>query len=163
NQAIELLSAIRQTIAEGERAAFDKSAVEPVAGVLASLRKQEEVETLESFAAFLKQPWVRYGLALGAYVLVMMTLWSLLLSVKPLRPLANNLFRERHGDIELPDWLGGVKLPNRAILLAGIFNYHPRVLDAWVGESLPSVRDAVAAKTTVRDRLVHVPAPVICD
>jgi hypothetical protein len=74
-----------------------------------------------------------------------------------------NTFLERHGDIELPAWLGGLRLPNRVILLAGIFNYHPRVLDAWVREFLPGVREALAAKTTIRERSVHVPTPVICD
>ena len=163
DHAIELLSAIRQKLEEKDRAAFDKSAVAPVQAVLDSLRRQEEAETLESLTASLQRPWVRYGLGAALYLVVMLTFWSLLLWLKPLWLLSINSFLERYADIELPGWLGGVKLPNRATLLAGIFNYHPRVLDAWVGKFLPAVRDALAAKATVCDRSVHIPVPVICD
>jgi hypothetical protein len=162
-QAIELLSTVRQSLPESERGAFDKTAVEPVKGVRQSLQKEEEAERLESIGTFLNEPWVRYGLGVVLYLVAMLTLWSLLLWLKPLWLLSINTFLEKHADLELPSWLGGLKLPNRAILLAGVFNYHPRVLDAWVREYLSGVRESLAARSTVRDRAVHVPVPVICD
>ena len=64
---------------------------------------------------------------------------------------------------KLPDALGGVTIPIRTLLFIEAFNYHPRVLDAWVAARIDSAREGFWKKNTVRDRSIHIPIPVILD
>lgn len=63
-------------------------------------------------------------------------------------------------DVRLPEKFGGYSLPLRFVLLVGFFQYHPRVLDAWVAQHSRSVRERFSSKPTVRQRNVYVDLPV---
>ena len=93
-------------------------------------------------------------------------LWILaVLAILWLRPLAllriNTLLK--HFDFVLPGWLGGLRLPLSSLLVAGLFSYHPRVLDAWVRAHVASVRERFAKRDTVKDRQTHIEMPVVID
>jgi len=55
------------------------------------------------------------------------------------------------------------KFPLRHLLIVGFFNYHPRLLDAWVTEHVGQARENFVEKRTVSDRSVHIPMPVELD
>lgn len=63
----------------------------------------------------------------------------------------------------LPDWLGGIEIPIRYLLLVGFFHYRMRVLDAWVSAHVEVARRRFEDIETVRNRLVHITVPVILD
>jgi HEAT repeat protein len=63
--------------------------------------------------------------------------------------------------LPLPKPFDTIKLPFRHFLLLGFFHYHPCVLDAWVCRHLPDARDFFARKSTVSERAVYVPVPVV--
>jgi formylglycine-generating enzyme required for sulfatase activity len=70
-----------------------------------------------------------------------------------------------------PRWLlwlpGKFKIPNTPIdLPLGVLlwlKYQPRVLDAWVADHLPEVRETFKNKGTVKDRAVHIPIQIQLD
>lgn len=97
------------------------------------------------------------------YLLLALSFSFSLVWLHPLWLLKINDALEPYTDFKLPDWLGGIKVPLRYILLVGFFNYHRRVLDAWVTQHIESVREAFQNRPTVRDRSVHVPVPVVFD
>src|SRR5205823_3756101 len=49
------------------------------------------------------------------------------------------------------------------LLLVGLFEYHARVLDAWVDRHLPSAKRRFAERPTVREREIHIPIPLNVD
>jgi hypothetical protein len=51
----------------------------------------------------------------------------------------------------------------RGLVLLRLFQYHRRVLDAWVVRCLPLFRRRYQEKDMVRDRRSHVPAPLVLD
>ena len=61
---------------------------------------------------------------------------------------------------KLPDWAGGGEASLAHIIVVGFFRYHPRVLDAWVSQYIPTVRDQFSQIPTVAQRQVHVEVPV---
>jgi HEAT repeat protein len=63
-------------------------------------------------------------------------------------------------EVELPSWLGGIKVPVRHVLLVGFFRNRPRVLDAWVRKYIANAQRQFLARTTVDQRKVHVTTPV---
>jgi HEAT repeat protein len=60
--------------------------------------------------------------------------------------------------VKIP-WLE-TKVGLRKILL---FQYHPRVLDAWIGSHIAAARTHFGNRKTVKDREFHVPSPVVLD
>jgi hypothetical protein len=70
-----------------------------------------------------------------------------------------------------PRWLlwlpGKFKIPNTPIDLPLDvllwLKYQPRVLDAWVADHLPEVRETFKNKGTVKDRAVHIPIQIQLD
>src|SRR6266511_1998710 len=66
-------------------------------------------------------------------------------------------------DFALPKELGGIKIPLRYVLLVGFFHYSRRVLNAWITQHLTTAREEFQRKTTVSDRAVHIPVPVVFD
>jgi HEAT repeat protein len=65
--------------------------------------------------------------------------------------------------VKLPDWAGGGEASLAHLLVVGFFRYHPRVLDAWVSQCIPTVRDQFLHIPTVAQRQVHVEVPVELD
>ena len=65
--------------------------------------------------------------------------------------------------VKLPDWAFGIEASLAQVILVGFFRYHPRVLDAWVSQYIPTVRDQFGQIPTVAQRQVHVEVPVELD
>jgi len=86
---------------------------------------------------------------IGAYALIL-TLWVVLLWLRPVWLLRLNDITSRYGDITLPRALGGVTIAPRTLLLLSIFHYHRRVLDGWVREQIDSARQKFEAKNISR-------------
>jgi HEAT repeat protein len=89
-------------------------------------------------------------------------LWLLILWLQPLWILKLNNVLQPYTDFELPLPMGNtIKIPLRFVMLVGFLHYHPRVLDAWVDRQANMVEDAFAHKSTVIDRQVYIPMPVV--
>jgi HEAT repeat protein len=98
------------------------------------------------------------------YMLSMPSLWFAVLLIRPLWLLKINNGLQPYTDFEVPSPLGGsIKIPIRFVLFVGWFHYHPRVLDAWVTRQIDVAREAFAHKSTVSDRKVYIPIPVVMD
>ncbi len=89
---------------------------------------------------------------------VLMSLW-----LRPLWLLKCNDILQRYTDIPLPSFLGNLKISDLLRLLLFRSCYHPRVLDAWVKANLGKARKEFDKKTTVKERSIYVPIPVILD
>lgn len=93
------------------------------------------------------------------YLMFFPSLWWLLLRVRPLWLLRINDLLKPYTDFTV----FGIKVPLRSALFLNLFQYHPRILDAWVTAHLKSVREEFQEKDTVRARKVHIPIPIILD
>ena len=89
---------------------------------------------------------------------VLMSLW-----LRPLWLLNCNDILQRYTDIPLPSFLSNLKISDLLRLLLFRSCYHPRVLDAWVKANLGKARKEFDKKTTVKERSIYVPIPVILD
>ena len=99
---------------------------------------------------------------IGFYILATPGFWLLVLLLRPLWLMKINDLLKPYTDFELPTPLGGtIKVPLRFVMFIGWLHYHPRVLDAWVERQLTIARDAFAHKSTVNDRRVYIPIPVV--
>ncbi len=99
---------------------------------------------------------------IALYILATPGFWLLVLLLKPLWLLKVNDLLKPYTDFELPTPLGNtIKVPLRFVMFLGWLHYHPRVLDAWVDRQLNIAHDAFANKSTVNDRLVYIPIPVV--
>ncbi|WP_428010976.1 HEAT repeat domain-containing protein [Baaleninema sp.] len=110
------------------------------------------------------QKWISNYPKLSAiviYCLSLSILWSLLLYLYPIALLRINESLKKYADFSLPKWLGGFNLPTRFALLVGFYNYHPRVLDAWVKSYINTAREEFNQKQTVRQREIHISIPVV--
>src|SRR5262249_25557326 len=87
----------------------------------------------------------------------------LLLFVRPLWLLQVNDGLKSLKLLKLPEWLGGIELPVRYVLLIGFFHYRMRVLDAWVAAHVEVARRRFEVIDTVRNRAVHLTVPVVLD
>jgi HEAT repeat protein len=64
--------------------------------------------------------------------------------------------------LTIPTPLGGtLSLSAQQLVLVRLFNSHPRVLDAWVEARIDKAKDRFAHKSTVRERQIYVPLPVV--
>lgn len=96
------------------------------------------------------------------YIVATPGFWLLVLLFKPLWLLKINDLLKPYTDFELPTPLGNtIKVPLRFVMFLGWLHYHPRVLDAWVDRQLTIAHDAFANKSTVNDRRVYIPIPVV--
>src|SRR5919109_814726 len=87
--------------------------------------------------------------------------WLILYGTRPLWLYRVNEAFKPYTDFALAKELGGIKVPLRYVLLVGFFHYSRRVLDAWVAQRLTTAREEFQRKTTVSDRAVHIPVPVL--
>jgi len=103
-----------------------------------------------------------YAHSLYAFTIGAALIWLVFcLALFWLNPVAllrvNNVLRPF--DFKLPDWLGGMTVSVRHLLLVGVLNHQPRVLDAWVSSHVAKARENFERKRTVEERSVHVPVP----
>jgi HEAT repeat protein len=107
-----------------------------------------------------RKPYVTAGVGYGlAAILVSL----LLLWLRPWWIFRFNRAVRPWVEFKLPTRLGGVTVPLQTLLGVGLFRHHRRVLDAWVASHVVAARQAFARRTTVRDRRVHVPLPLLVD
>ncbi|MBD2041576.1 sister chromatid cohesion protein PDS5 [Microcoleus sp. FACHB-672] len=111
-----------------------------------------------SAAWILQRKWV---LLPAIYAITLPLIWLLILWLRPLWLLGVNealkpykLTLSKHR---------GLTISARHLLFLALFDYHPRVLDAWVAAHIHSARGRFAQLATVSDRQVHIPVPVILD
>jgi HEAT repeat protein len=105
-------------------------------------------------------PWIASGIIiyLSLSLTCLVLLWGFPLLIFEI----NERFRP-YSEFSLPSALGGLKVPLSRLFVVGFFQYHYRVLDAWVARYLVSARSRFERITTVKDRRVHVEAPVQLD
>ncbi|MBN9522643.1 HEAT repeat domain-containing protein [bacterium] len=141
---------------------FDEAVLGPVGRAVDALDSMRRADLLALFADrvrdILTSKWVVFPALYAGVVLS----WWVLLRLRPLWLLAVNDYL-RPLDATLPSWLSGMKVPVRKVLLLEWFNYHPRVLDAWVAAHLAPARQKFAGKPTVEARQNPVPVPVVLD
>jgi len=64
-------------------------------------------------------------------------------------------------EVKLPHWSAGIPIPLKYILGIGFFEYHDRVLDAWIRSRQAVARENFLKLPTVNSRAVHVEVPVV--
>jgi HEAT repeat protein len=142
---------------DGDSAArLQKLAIDPVQEALSSLKVNDE-------PAREIPEWLFWPALVLAYVLVCLALCLTLLWLRPLWLLIINDTLKEYLDFTLPAQLGGMKISLRDLLLVRYFNYHRRVLDAWVTKFIPLARERFEDRDTVKDRQVYVDVPVDLD
>jgi HEAT repeat protein len=92
---------------------------------------------------------------------VLLLCWLIFYWVRPLWLYQINEALKPYTDFALPKEVGGIKVPLRYVLFVGFFHYSRRVLNAWITQHLTTAREEFQQKTTVSDRAVHIPVPVI--
>ena len=97
----------------------------------------------------------------AGYPVVSLLLSFIILWIRPLWLLRINDVLKPYSDITLPDWLGGIRIPLRFVLMFGFFHYHPRVLDVWVKKNVDLAKEAFQKKDSVRDREVYISVPIV--
>ncbi len=149
-------------ILEGSKNDFNEEIISAVRRSLSVLKDEKESRFFERLLE-----WGQGNPAIASvllYLLAMPSLWLMVLLVRPLWLLKLNNALKPYTDFEIPSPLGGsVKVPLRFVLFVGWFHYHPRVLDAWIGRQIEVAREAFAHKSTVSDRKVYIPIPVVID
>jgi HEAT repeat protein len=130
----------------------------------AAVRRAVQYLELQSWEELRKNilSWI-YAHYLNVFVIGAVLLWlAFCLASFWLHPaillMVNNVLRPFH--FKLPDWLGGMTVSLRHLLLVGVLNHRPRVLDAWVSSHVGKARKNFERKRTVEEREVHVPVPV---
>jgi len=119
--------------------------------------KQQFDRIIESLS---RNKWVW---AFVIYITFFILLRFLVLRWFPLWLLRINTTFEVLSEIRLPNWLGGFKLPINYFLLVGFFQYHPRVLDAWVKQRIGVVRENFKQQEAFRDLKSYIPVPISLD
>ncbi len=142
----------------------DKNLDDSIASVarsLDALKTKRQSRLLDRTLEWMtKHPWVTGGLI---YIIFFPSLWLMLLRVRPLWILHVNNALKPLASFKLPDALGGLTFPIRTLLFIEFFNYHPRVLDAWVEKRLNFAKQGFNKKKTVTERSIYVPIPVVLD
>lgn len=73
---------------------------------------------------------------LGLYVISLMSLWSLILWLRPLWLLQINNVLNKH--LRIVPGLNKIKIPVDSLLFVSFFQHHPRVVEAWVNTQVTS-------------------------
>lgn len=80
------------------------------------------------------------------YFISIMSLWALILWLRPLCLLKINNVLNKYIRIALPGSLSKIEMPVRCLLFVNFFQYHPRVVDAWVNTQLTPAQSRLEAK-----------------
>lgn len=108
-------------------------------------------------------PFLADHLALSAgliYTTLALLAGVLLLYASPLSIHRLNVWAEKIPEHTLPPLFGGLTLSLRPLLIVTVFRYHSRVMNAWVEQALPTVREEFSKKKAVHLRQLYVPLPV---
>jgi HEAT repeat protein len=155
-RAPKILTSMRDKLSKEDAATFQQEVINPVQTKLDSL--EENANPSRSLP-----PWAGWPVGVALYVTACLALWSALLWLRPLWLLHINDSLKAYLDFTLPAQLGGMKVLLRDVLLVRFFNYHPRVLDAWVARYISAARESFQERDTVKDRQVYVGVPVELD
>jgi HEAT repeat protein len=149
-------------VLEDPQAQFNEEVTVQVRRSLSVLRTEKDSRLFERFFEWAQANPAIAGILI--YGLSMPSFWLMVLLVRPLWLLKLNNALQPYTDFEIPSPLGGsIKIPVRFVLFVGWLHYHPRVLDAWVSRQIDVAREAFAHKSTVIDRKVYIPIPVVMD
>jgi HEAT repeat protein len=161
----DLVSAIAQLeaaapVLEDPAQGFNEDIQATVRRSINALNTEKDARPFERVKDWAKNYWILTALLL--YGAVTPLIWLVILGWKPLWILKINDTLQPYTDFEMPLPTGNsLKIPLRFVLFIGWFHYHPRVLDAWVEKQAGIARYAFAQKSTVRDRKVYIPIPVV--
>jgi hypothetical protein len=114
----------------------------------------------EQFSARLRRfgEWVKVnpGAAAGLSLSLVYCAWFLVLRLAILHSKPLLLFHWNETlqglDYKLPKWLGEATISMRWVVLIGFYQYHPRVLDAWVSSHVSRAREMLHSGMAIRDR-----------
>jgi HEAT repeat protein len=149
-------------VLEDPQAQFSEAGLVTVRRSLSVLKNEKDSRLFERLFEWTQANPAFAGILL--YLLSMPSLWFAVLLIRPLWLLKINNGLQPYTDFEVPSPLGGsIKIPIRFVLFVGWFHHHPRVLDAWVTRQIDVAREAFAHKSTVSDRKVYIPIPVVMD
>lgn len=124
---------------------------------------QTNVRSLQKQKIYEQLAWLWYFLIVGLAYILLLLVCVLLLFIRPLWIFRINQRLLSLDQLKLPDLVGGMRIPVRYFLLIGFFHYHRRILDAWVASKLPHVRQRFQSLTTVKERAIHIPVPVVLE
>jgi HEAT repeat protein len=158
-QRIEMIDPLAQAAQALEASGFTNQAKQ-VRVELAILRAIQPPWYKSLYAKISSHPRT-VGIATAYPILVLVCLALLWWSPQSLSRINGISFLSKK--VKLPDWAFGVEASLAHVILVGFFRYHPRVLDAWVSECIPTVRDQFSEIPTVAQRKVHVEVPVELD
>ena len=94
-----------------------------------------------------------------AGIVALQIVWLSLLWLSPLWLLRINRYLRRI-DVPLPPPFQGAKIPLRALTLVNLYQYPPRVIDAYLSRSIGAVRANLALTPTFRQHDNYIPLPV---
>lgn len=129
--------------------------VEDVASIQRSLVELQREQAKREWAV-LKHP---VAIVLEVYMLLFAISLMLLLFLPTALLRLNYLLRPF--TLTIPTPFGGISLSAQQLVLVKFFNSHPRVLDAWVEARIDKAKDRFAHKSTVQERQIYVPLPVV--
>lgn len=89
------------------------------------------------------------------WIAFFLLLWTVLLHTKPLLILKVSNSLDKIADISLQS------MPIKHFFLVSFFHHSPKVLDAWVASQIDTVRKEFESKSTVQERNVYIPMPVV--
>ncbi len=135
----------------------------PVEQVRVALQALRTVALAHFFEHMWDSVWFRWAVGVALYVVSLLSLCLLLLWRRPLVLLYVNDALRIFSRWRLPGPLSGVDVAPSYLLLVGFFQYHRRVLDAWVEKYAEVFRTQFEARRTVTERPVFVSVPVVCD
>lgn len=156
-EALSALKTTRTLIAEGKIDIPDStSALAELDSSISTLNFALESHT----STMLRDIWkwcMENQLALSPLVWIafFLMLWTLLLNTKPLTILKVSNALDKIADISLQS------MPIKHFFLISFFHHNPKVLDAWVQSQLETVTREFESKSTVQDRNVYIPMPVV--
>lgn len=96
------------------------------------------------------------------YLITALLFWLTLLRFRPLWVLHINDAVD-HYKTKFPKPWGVLGIFLHGLLLGSFFQYHLRVLDAWIGANVALFREELLKKETIRERSIHIPIPVVID
>ena len=139
-----------------------KTSLDRAIQALSAIKDLREAEERSTPWNNVKQAYAKspYTFWVFSYLVLCLASWYVLLRVCPLRILQVNQWMRTHAAFRLPERFGGWDLSWRYAILVAFFEYHPRVLDAWIGKYVAKACENFRLLPSVAARSVHVPLPV---
>jgi len=134
-----------------------------VAQVRAAHVALKTVERSRFLDHLLHSSWFPWLALLAAAIAALVTLWTILLWLRPLTLLRIGTALRSLPRLRLPLLLGNADISIRGLLLLGFFQHRTRVLDAWVARHATAFRESYRASRTVGERGICVALPVMLD